>query len=74
MFHNNITDYDDFQKLPKNNESSIKIYFSAFCDVIYQKILSKSIFIAVSSYKRLFIHFVKHRCISRLNVSAAAAL
>jgi len=45
---------------------TIKLYFSAFCNVIYQNILRKSVYIAVSSYKLIFIHFVKNRRISSL--------
>jgi len=44
----------------------LNFYFLAFCCVIYQNLLHRRVYIAVSSWKLLFINFVKNRCISPL--------
>jgi len=44
----------------------LNVYFLSFCGVIYQNLLDRRVYIAVSSYKLLFINFVENRCISPL--------
>jgi len=46
----------------------LNFYFLAFCCVIYQSLLHRRVYIAVSSWKLLFINFVKNRCISPLSL------
>jgi len=64
-----VTDDDDLQKLLGNSYSLKRppnFYFLTFCGTIYQHLLRTCVCIAVSSYKLLFINFVKNRCISPL--------
>jgi len=46
----------------------LNFYFLAFCCVIYQSLLHRRVYIAASSWKLLFINFVKNRCISPLSL------
>ena len=71
-----VTDDDDLRKLSRNNyslERPLNFYFLTFCGVIYQHSLRRRVYIAVSSYKLLFINFVKNRCISLLKAKATTS-
>ena len=45
----------------------LNVYFLSFCGVIYQNLLDRRVYTAVSSYKLIFINFVENRCISPLS-------
>jgi len=52
----------------------INLYFLAFYGIIYQNMLHRRVYIAVSIWKLLLMKLVKNRCISPLSMKSTVAM